>query len=118
MLRRVPGFKDSLFSMSSFFLLVVATTLLSQCDLIQAENSRKCIANPVDKHAFSCVEESTASGPILAALLASLDRGVAQRIDGTEREKNSISEVLRRMDEYFLNEVLVYPEYEITRNQW
>lgn len=37
--------------------------------------------------------------------------GLAQRIDGTEAEKKAIVEVLGRMEDYFVNEVLAHPEY-------
>lgn len=84
----------------------------------QTTHSKRCIANPRDKASFTCVTDSAVSEPTNAALLASLDRGVPQRIDGSENEKKAIAEVLRRMDEYFLNEVMSYPEYEITRNRW
>jgi hypothetical protein len=47
-----------------------------------------------------------------------VDLGVAQRIDGTEEEKRQIREVIERTSEYFLNEVLVMPEYEHVRTSW
>ena len=47
-----------------------------------------------------------------------IDVGITQRVDGSESEKKAIREVLRRMDEYFFNEVLSMPEYENVRPQW
>lgn len=41
--------------------------------------------------------------------------GLAQRIDGTEAEKKAIVEVLGRMDEYYIQEVLANPEYATVR---
>eukprot|EP00540_Astrosyne_radiata_P022186 CAMPEP_0116863764 /NCGR_PEP_ID=MMETSP0418-20121206/24420_1 /TAXON_ID=1158023 /ORGANISM="Astrosyne radiata, Strain 13vi08-1A" /LENGTH=128 /DNA_ID=CAMNT_0004498855 /DNA_START=197 /DNA_END=583 /DNA_ORIENTATION=- len=46
-----------------------------------------------------------------------LDRGVKQRIDGSETEKEAVKGVLKRMDDYFLNEVLAKSEYEGIRNR-
>lgn len=47
----------------------------------------------------------------------SIHVGVTQRIDGSETEKAAIREVLQRMDEYFLNEVLALPEYSYARHR-
>ena len=44
--------------------------------------------------------------------------GLAQRIDGTEAEKKAIVEVLNRMDDYVINEVLAHPEYASVRPRW
>lgn len=44
--------------------------------------------------------------------------GVPQRIDGTEAEQNAIKDVLKRMNEYFYNEILSLPEYEFMRQRW
>lgn len=44
--------------------------------------------------------------------------GLAQRIDGTESEKKAIMDVLVKMDDYFINEVLAHPEYASVRNRW
>lgn len=49
---------------------------------------------------------------------STIDVGVTQRIDGSEIEKTAIREVLRRMDDYFFNEVLAMPEYEYARSKW
>ena len=48
----------------------------------------------------------------------SFDVGVAQRVDGTDAEKEAVGEVLKRMDKYFYEEVLAMPEYEHVRFQW
>ena len=47
-----------------------------------------------------------------------ISHGVTQRIDGSDSEKKAIKEVLRRMDDYFMNEVLVMPAYETVRYRW
>ena len=47
-----------------------------------------------------------------------IDVGITQRVDGSESEKKAIREVLRRMDEYFFNEVLSMPNYENVRPHW
>ena len=44
--------------------------------------------------------------------------GVAQRIDGSETEKEGIREVIALMKEYFFNEVLAKPAYKDIRNKW
>jgi hypothetical protein len=48
---------------------------------------------------------------------ASINVGVTQRIDGSETEKAAIREVLERMDEYFVKEVLSLPEYVYSRTR-
>ncbi|KAL3908466.1 MAG: hypothetical protein SGARI_003050 [Bacillariaceae sp.] len=45
----------------------------------------------------------------------SINAGVTQRIDGSESEKKAIRDVLKRMDQYFTNEVLALPEYEYAK---
>ncbi|KAG7336749.1 ShK domain-like protein [Nitzschia inconspicua] len=47
----------------------------------------------------------------------SVNVGVTQRIDGSETEKAAIREVLQRMDEYFVTEVLALPEYAYARHR-
>ena len=44
--------------------------------------------------------------------------GVKQRIDGTDKEKEAIIEVLTLMKNYFFDEVLVQPVYEGIQNKW
>ena len=44
-----------------------------------------------------------------------IDVGVTQRVDGSESEKKAIKDVLKRMDNYFFDEVLAMPEYEDVR---
>jgi hypothetical protein len=44
--------------------------------------------------------------------------GVAQTIDGTEDEKNSIRNVLTQMNHYWYNEVLSNFEYDEARASW
>ena len=46
------------------------------------------------------------------------DLGVTQRIDGSDKEKQAIVEVLALMKDYFWNEVLVMPAYESIRDKW
>lgn len=47
-----------------------------------------------------------------------INTGVAQRIDGSEEEKEGIRRVIGQMNEYFLNEVMVQPAYEEVRYRW
>jgi hypothetical protein len=47
----------------------------------------------------------------------SINIGVTQRIDGSETEKAAIREILERMDEYFVKEVLSLPEYGYARTR-
>jgi hypothetical protein len=51
------------------------------------------------------------------AIEQKISAGLGQRIDGTESEKQAIRNVLKLMDEYFLNEVFAMPEYETIRTQ-
>ena len=44
--------------------------------------------------------------------------GVAQRIDGSDKEKEAIREVIGLMNDYFLNEVLIKPAYKDIRHKW
>jgi hypothetical protein len=44
--------------------------------------------------------------------------GVTQRVDGAEEEKQAIRDVLHRMDMYFFQEVLAFPEYSFARSRW
>jgi ShK domain-like len=74
---------------------------------------------------FVCVdigeEEMTCTDQVLEirqqADGESINVGLTQRIDGSETEKAAIREVLRRMDEYFLREVLALPEYAYARSR-
>jgi len=46
-----------------------------------------------------------------------VDIGVQQRVDGSDQEKESIREIIRMMNEYFGNEVLVMPMYKDVRQK-
>jgi hypothetical protein len=46
------------------------------------------------------------------------NRGVTQRIDGSDAEKLAIQDILARMDDYFLKEVLALPDYASVRSNW
>ena len=47
-----------------------------------------------------------------------MPRGVAQRVDGSEAERIAVREVLKRMDDYFINEVMSNGDYEHVRSRW
>jgi hypothetical protein len=50
--------------------------------------------------------------------LNAINIGVAQTIDGTEEEKNSIRIILTQMNHYWKNEVLSNFEYDEARAFW
>ena len=80
---------------------------------------RICVAASKDNNSYQCTDD-----PLLLARAVNhkgehTDRynlGLAQRIDGTESEKKAIMEVLVRMDDYFIHEVLAHPDYAQVRN--
>uniref|UniRef100_A0A6U3TZM8 ShKT domain-containing protein n=1 Tax=Ditylum brightwellii TaxID=49249 RepID=A0A6U3TZM8_9STRA len=45
------------------------------------------------------------------------DRGVTQRVDGNEVEREAVRHILRQMENYFQNEVLSKPQYESVRGR-
>ena len=44
--------------------------------------------------------------------------GVEQTVDGTKEEKDAVEEVLKRMNQYFENEVMTKAEYSGIRGHW
>ena len=47
-----------------------------------------------------------------------LNRGVQQRIDGSDAERLAVKEILDMMDDYFIHEVFGRQEYEVARGRW
>ena len=74
----------------------------------------RCIYDGIKE--FDCTPDS----PFIREKLDSRTAfpGAPQRIEGSEEEKRNIREVLKQMDDYFLNEVLAMPEYEHVRPRW
>ena len=105
----------------SFRFLSSLLLLLSNSGCVEA---RTCVAVPgsggVDEH--QCTDDplvlTRAIDPKTGAQNAGLNLGLAQPIDGTDSEKLAIMDVLVRMDDYFINEVLAHPEYASVRNRW
>lgn len=88
---------------------------------LQCTVSRSCVA--VDNEEYQCTDDPLQlvhmkDRHALSRHKSHYNLGLAQRIDGNESEKKAIVEVLARMDDYFLNEVLAQPEYENVRSRW
>jgi hypothetical protein len=88
------------------------------------EQERICAETGGDRKEFLCTEnplrlrqEADGLSPTTGSQYETIT-GVTQRIDGSDSEKKAISEILERMDDYFLNEVLAIPEYEDVRYKW
>jgi hypothetical protein len=88
------------------------------------EQERICAETGGDRKEFLCTEnplrlrrEADGLPPKTISQYETIT-GVTQRIDGSDTEKKAISEILERMDDYFLNEVLAIPEYEGVRYKW
>ena len=86
--------------------------------------ARTCVAvpgpNTVDE--YQCTDDplllTRAIDPKTGTQTSRYNLGLAQRVDGTDAEKKAIMDVLVRMDDYFINEVLAHPEYASVRNRW
>lgn len=73
--------------------------------------NRLCVANEDNEYKCATLLDQMEAGQ-------KLDIGVAQRIDGSDKERIAIQNVLDQMKEYFLNEVLAKPAYKDVRNKW
>jgi hypothetical protein len=97
-----------------------------QLQLLQSVNARICVSVPANKNGddynYQCTDDplvlTQAVDPTTGLSTNKYNLGLDQRIDGTESEKQAIRDVLVRMDEYYINEVLAHPEYATTRNRW
>jgi hypothetical protein len=85
-----------------------------------------CIPSLVVAHTSRCADQGGEDFVCSQDLLLLRERldgrsvnvGLAQRIDGSEEERQEIRDVLKHMDEYFLNEALAMPEYDNIRHLW
>jgi hypothetical protein len=91
--------------------LRIVFCLLSFCIPSRAD---RCVDNGNDE--FVCTQDVLLHRASLEA--RSADFGEQQRIEGSTDEKKRILEVLKRMDDYFMNEVSAMPEYEYVRSRW
>ena len=117
------------------FLVITITRLLSYATLAHSAQSTssiepKCIA--VDSyHTYICTDNPEATrravvgnnnnGESDTNIITSayeMDLGVEQRITGSENEQLRIRNVLRKMYNYFEEEVLSRSEYELVRGRW
>lgn len=84
---------------------------------VQAAQARSCVTPPnSDEH--QCTDNPLLLSQAINERGEQTSRynlGLAQRIDGTEAEKKAIVEVLGRMDDYYIQEVLANPEYASVR---
>lgn len=76
-----------------------------------SENQYLCTNDPIGTRRL--LEKSNLVNP-----LHIMGRGVVQRIDGSEAERAAVKEILRKMDNYVVHEVLSKPEHEISRGRW
>lgn len=120
--RQSPKKTPTLSCTSLRFLLLLVISMTTTTTVVNAE--RICVAadNKKDNnnnHSYQCTDD-----PLLVAGAVNhkgehtsrYNLGLAQRIDGTESEKKAIMDVLVRMDDYFIHEVLAHPDYAHVRN--
>jgi hypothetical protein len=69
-----------------------------------------CTNNAAKAHAYNRKRQSQSKRVI--------DLGIEQIIVGSDEEIHGIKEVIMKMDEYVLNEVLAKPEYARVRGNW
>ena len=91
--------------------------------LLQSVDARICVSVGDDyHHNHQCTDDplvlTQAVDPHTGESSHRYNLGLDQRIDGTESEKQAIRDVLVRMDEYYVNEVLAHPEYASVRHRW
>lgn len=56
--------------------------------------------------------------PLMGSSAHLMPTGTAQRIDGSEQEKQAVRKVLEKMDEYIIHEVMSKSVYEPFRSRW
>jgi hypothetical protein len=104
--------------------LAAASEASSGDGAASTEHERFCAETGGDRKEFLCTEDplrlrQEADGiPSKTGGQYDTITGITQRIDGSDSEKKAIGEILERMDDYFLNEVLAIPEYEGIRYKW
>jgi hypothetical protein len=97
-----------------FWTHLVGGFFLTREHVVGAASDDLCV--DVGNTEFTCTDDVMGTRKRVDGKM--IDVGITQRVDGSESEKKAIREVLRRMDEYFFNEVLSMPEYENVRPQW
>uniref|UniRef100_A0A7S2IF24 ShKT domain-containing protein n=1 Tax=Helicotheca tamesis TaxID=374047 RepID=A0A7S2IF24_9STRA len=100
-------------------ILAISTIAMILLPYLPIADSRMCVA--AEESNYICTDDA------VAALKASrkgngsdemfMQRGVPQRVDGNEVEREAVRHVLRQMEEYFQNEVLSKPDYESVRGR-
>jgi hypothetical protein len=106
---------------------LVVALLMMFLPLQQPVDARICVSVPTNgdeyyHHNHQCTDDplvlTNAVDPTTGVSSNRYNLGLDQRIDGTESEKQAIRDVLVRMDEYYIHEVLAHPEYASVRNRW
>eukprot|EP00568_Trieres_chinensis_P001490 CAMPEP_0183295324 /NCGR_PEP_ID=MMETSP0160_2-20130417/3328_1 /TAXON_ID=2839 ORGANISM="Odontella Sinensis, Strain Grunow 1884" /NCGR_SAMPLE_ID=MMETSP0160_2 /ASSEMBLY_ACC=CAM_ASM_000250 /LENGTH=162 /DNA_ID=CAMNT_0025456793 /DNA_START=32 /DNA_END=520 /DNA_ORIENTATION=+ len=79
--------------------------------------SSMCVAT--DNNQYVCVDNQSEAKKVLADTYGDvfLNRGVQQRIDGSEAEREAVKDILDMMEDYFLHEVFGRPEYSNVRGR-
>mmetsp|Transcript_9860 Transcript_9860/g.16470 ORF Transcript_9860/g.16470 Transcript_9860/m.16470 type:complete len:149 (+) Transcript_9860:148-594(+) len=95
--------------------LMLLIEFLSIQHVLGRENA--CVATSKDEYVCTNDPVRTAANGRSLGKSSLIDRGVTQRIDGSETEKRAVREVLKLMDEYFVYEVMAKPEYEPVRSR-
>ena len=125
-IRRRPLITTTWLSLQSLFLFIIIYGIqqpLCPKNQVLAAQVRTCVAPPNSGGDGEQHHQCT-DNPLLVSkminergeqTIRSYSLGLDQRIDGTEAEKKAIVEVLSRMDEYYIQEVLANPEYESVR---
>lgn len=105
--------------LSGIFVVAILTSIAEAV----GESDKKCVE--IGGGEFTCTRDTIMTREIIDRPKNSdyvpIDQqitGVEQRIDGSESEKKAIKEILIRMDNYFIEEVLAIPDYESVRYNW
>ena len=117
-------------SLQSLFLFAILfgsqQPLCPNNQVLAAPQARTCVSPPSNNGGDEQQQHQCTDNPLLVSeminergqpSIRSYSLGLDQRIDGTDAEKKAIVEVLHRMDEYYIQEVLANPEYESVRSR-
>lgn len=86
-----------------------------------AANAKICVATD-EENRYLCTDDAAKANAYRKKNPSSdftfADLGVEQTISGNEKEKAAVNEVMEKMKEYILHEVLAKPEYAPVRGKW
>jgi len=89
--------------------LITLSALILSLQTLTAE-SKICVATEEDR--YLCTDDASKANQYRDFnARQNFDVGVEQRVDGSDEEKAAVGEVMRLMNGYLDNEVLVKPEY-------